>query len=118
MFKHVDALYTPGRPNSGGSQLKYKFCETASFIVAKPNGKRSVSLLLFEGDKVRPAGNVTIPPNHDMPAAGDVVEVRYLYAFPESGCIYQLVYLGKREDIRAAECTTSQLKFKPATAGV
>lgn len=120
VFKHVDAPYTPGRPSTGGSQLKFKFCETASFIVAKPNGKRSVSLLLFEGDKVRPAGNVTIPPNHDLPAAGDVVEVRYLYAFRESGCIYQPVYLGRREDMRAAECTTSQLKFKaelePVTA--
>jgi len=67
---------------------------------------------LFEGDKVRPAGNVTIPPNHEIPSPGTVVECRYLYAFKESGSIYQPVYLGPREDIRAAECTTSQLKYK------
>ena len=112
VFKHVDAPYTPGRPSSGGAQLKYKFHETASLIVSTVNDKRSVSLILFEGDKVRPAGNVTIPPNHDIPAPGSVVECRYLYAFKESGALYQPVYLGAREDIRAAECTTSQLKYK------
>ncbi|WP_397385201.1 WGR domain-containing protein [Prosthecobacter sp.] len=112
VFKHKDASYTPSRPNSGGSQLKFKFHETASFIVTKVNDKRSVSLILFEGNKVRPAGNVTIPPNHDVPVPGTVVECRYLYAFKESGSIYQPVYLGARSDIRAAECTTAQLKYK------
>ena len=112
VFKHKDAPYTSGRPNSGGSQLKYKFYETASFIVARVNDQRSVSLILFEGDKVRPAGIVTIPPNHEVPAPGTVVECRYLYAFKESGSIYQPVYLGARTDIRAEECTTAQLQYK------
>ncbi|MCX6848253.1 MAG: WGR domain-containing protein [Verrucomicrobia bacterium] len=119
VFKHKDAPYTPGRPNSGGDQLKYKFYETASLIVSKVNDQRSVSLILFEGDKIRPAGNVTIPPNHDIPEPGTVIECRYLYAFKESGSIYQSVYLGARADIRAKECTTAQLKYKaevPATA--
>jgi len=114
VFKHVDAPYTPGRPSTGGTQLKYKFHETASFIVASVNAKRSVSLILFEGEEVRPAGNVTIPPNYDVPAPGDIVEVRYLYAFQESGCIYQPVYQGPRDDIERSACTTDQLKFKPA----
>lgn len=112
VLKHTDAPYVPGRPNSGGSQLKFKFHETASFIVTKVNDKRSVALILFEGEKVRPAGNVTIPPNHAVPSSGTVVECRYLYAFKESGSIYQPVYLGPRDDIRAEECTTSQLKYK------
>ena len=112
VFKHKDAPYTPGRPNSGGSQLKYKFYETASFVATKVNDKRSVSLILFEGDKVRPAGNVSIPPNHDVPVPGTVIECRYLYAFKESGSIYQPVFLGPREDIRAEECTTAQLKYR------
>ena len=114
VFKHHDSSYTPGRPNAGGPHLKYKFVETASFIVAKVNDKRSVSLILFDGEKVRPAGNVTIPPNHDIPSPGSVVECRYLYAFKESGSIYQPVYLGLREDIRSDECTTTQLKYKKA----
>ena len=116
VFKHTDAPSIAGRPASGGTQLKYKFCETASFIVGKINAKRSVSLLLFDGDKLKPAGNVTIPPNHQVPSAGQVVECRYLYAYRESGCIYQPVYLGIRDDITAEECTTTQLKYRAEPA--
>ena len=112
VFKHTNAPYIAGRPARGGSQLKYKFVETASFIVGKVNAKRSVGLLLFNGEKIQSAGNVTIPPNHEIPATGQVVECRYLYAFRESGSIYQPVYLGTRDDIRAEECTTAQLKYK------
>jgi len=112
VFKRTDAPYFPGRPASGGPQLKHKFVETASFIVGKVNAKRSVLLLLFTGDKIAPAGNVTIPANHDVPQTGQVVECRYLYAYRESGCIYQPVYLGGRQDIRAEECTTAQLKYR------
>jgi bifunctional non-homologous end joining protein LigD len=112
VFKRVDAPYVPGRPATGGDQLKRKFYESASFIVGKVNGKRSVSLLLLHGRSLVTAGNVTIPANQQMPAVGAVVEVRYLYAFKQSGCVYQPVYLGMREDITAADCTVSQLKFK------
>jgi bifunctional non-homologous end joining protein LigD len=112
VFKHIDAPYIAGRPASGGSQLKFKFCETASFVVGKVNAKRSVSLMLFAGRNLTAAGNVTIPPNHEIPKAGQIVECRYLYAFKGSGCIYQPVYLGVRDDIPEEECTTAQLKFK------
>lgn len=113
VFKNIDAPYTPGRPNSGGSQLKYKFAESASFIVTGHNDKRSVSLGLHARNKVVPAGNVTIPANHQVPAIGEVCECRYLYAFRESGSIYQPVYLGTRNDIQPEECTVAQLKYKP-----
>lgn len=112
VFKHTDAPYIAGRPASGGTQLKHKFYETASFIVGKGNAKRSVSLLLFEGDKIKAAGNVTIPPNHEVPTTGQVVECRCLYAFAESGSIYQPVFLGVRDDIPSEECTTAQLKYR------
>jgi bifunctional non-homologous end joining protein LigD len=118
VFKDINAPYTPGRPNSGGPQLKFKFVETASFIVGPANpGRRSVALELVDGGGRRvPAGNVTIPSNHGIPQMGTVVEVRYLYAHRESGAIYQPVYLGPRDDIPAEECTVDQLKFKPETA--
>ena len=111
VFKRCNAPYTLGRPNSGGPQLKYKFVETASFIVTKVNGKRSVSLMVFDGDKVVPVGNVTIPPNQVIPAVGVIVEARYLY-FYRGGSLFQPVYLGVRDDIGAEECTLDQLKFK------
>ncbi len=113
--KRGDANYTAGRPNSGGPQLKFKFHETASFIVTKVNGKRSVSLMLFDGDKVIPVGNVTIPPNHTVPQVGAIVETRYLYAYL-GGSIFQPVYLGVRDDIRPGECQLSQLKYKAEPA--
>lgn len=126
VFKDIDAPFSPGRPNSGGSQLKHKFVETASFVVRAHNRARSVSLGLYgtglESQSLLPAGNVTIPPNHPVPQVGAIVEVRYLYAFPESGSIYafpesgsiyQPVYLHERNDIPDADCTTDQLKYKP-----
>jgi bifunctional non-homologous end joining protein LigD len=115
VFKQIDAPYIAGRPASGGPQLKYKFCETASFIVGKVNGKRSVGLLLFNGERITSAGNVTIPLNHEIPVSGQVIECRYLYAFRESGSIYQPVYLGSRDDITSEECITDQLKYKVET---
>ena len=116
VFKRADAPFTAGRPTSCGPQLKYKFVATASFVVGKINARRSVGLLLFDGDKIKPAGKVTIPPNHEIPTTGQVVECRYLYAFRESGCINQPVYLGTREDIRAEECVSAQLKYKAEAA--
>jgi bifunctional non-homologous end joining protein LigD len=112
VFKEIDAPFSPGRPNSGGSQLKFKFVETASFIVTARNEKRSVTLCLFDRHELVHAGNVTTPPNHAVPAVGEVVECCYLYAFRESGSIYQPVYLGKRCDIPQADCSTDQLKYK------
>jgi len=116
VFKDMDAPYSPGRPNSGGPQLKFKFVESASFVVTGINTKRSVTLGLYDGDKLVPAGNVTIPPNHAIPQMGTVVDVRFLYAFRESGSIYQPVYLGQRTDIPASECVVEQLKYKAAKA--
>ena len=112
VFKHRDAPYIAGRPASGGPQLKYQFRATASFIVGKVNAKRSVTLQLLGEQSFVGAGNVTIPANQEIPQPGTIVECRYLYAFKESGCIYQPVYLGVRDDIRPDECTTAQLKFK------
>ena len=113
VFKHIDAPYISGRPNTGGPQLKFKFCETASFIIGKVNAKRSVSLMLYAGKNLTTAGNVTIPSNKEIPKQGEIVECRYLYAFKESGSIYQPVYLGTRDDVAEQECTTAQLKYKP-----
>jgi bifunctional non-homologous end joining protein LigD len=112
VFKRLDAPYTPGRPNSGGPQLKHKFYASLSAVVSSLNQQRSVEVRLLNDDGWQPAGNVTIPPNFDVPQIGDVVEIRYLYAFKESGSLYQPVYLGKRSDVSRTECTTKQLKYK------
>ena len=112
VFKRLDAPYVPGRPNSGGPQLKFKFVATASVVVAKINVQRSVEVSLLQGRNLVSCGNVTIPANHQIPRVGDVVEVRYLYAYRDSLALYQPVYLGPRDDVEPGECLVSQLKFK------
>ena len=112
VFKDKNAPYTPGRPASGGTQRKYKFYTTASFVVASHNQQRSVELSLYNQGELRLAGNVTIPPNKEIPVIGQVVEIRYLYAFKESGSVYQPTYLNPRDDVKPLDCTTAQLKFK------
>jgi bifunctional non-homologous end joining protein LigD len=113
VFKRLGSPYTPGRPNSGGNQLKHKFYATCSAVVSQVNAKRSVEVRLLNGKGWIPCGNVTIPANSNVPQVGQVVEIRYLYAFPESNALYQPVYLGPRIDVQQHECVLSQLKFKP-----
>ena len=112
VFKRLDAPYVPGRPNSGGPQLKFKFVATVSAVVARINDRRSVELGLFQGRSLVSCGNVTIPANHEIPTVGTVVDARYLYAAKASGVLYQPVYLGPRDDVEPGECLVSQLKFK------
>ena len=114
VFKRADSLYVPGRPASGGDQRKLKFTATVSCIVAGANGgRRSVAMELFDGTARIAIGNVTIPPNTEIPSTGQVIDVRYLHAYP-GGSLYQPVYLGVRSDIPPADCTVGQLKFKSA----
>ncbi len=122
VFKRISSIVKEGRPNTCGDWLKFKFTESASCCVMEVNsGRRSVKIGLLdsggrpdviEGRKMIPVGNVTIPPNHGVPAVGDIVEVEYLYAY-KGGSIYQPVYRGKRMDLDINACTTGQLKYKP-----
>ena len=118
VFKNIHSLYKPGRPNSGGDQLKFKFCATASCIVVKTNTtKRSISLAVYDDKDLEDVqvGNCTVYPNQDIPTAGSIVEVKYLYYFP-GGSLFQPVLLGTgdctRDDIDAVDCKLSKLKEK------
>ena len=116
VFKLRNAPYTAGRPNSGGDHLKFKFYAEASFIVKKVNTQRSVELGLITPEGiVQGMGNCTIPANQSIPEAGSIIEVRYLYAFPNGGKVYQPTFKELRNDILAGECLTTQLKFKAGT---
>ena len=112
VFKDLEAPWTAGRPSSGGSQLKCKFWASCSCVVTGVNAQRSVEVSLSG----RPVGNVTIPPNFNLPSVGRVVEIRYLYVAGENGSLYQPVYLGERDEIDADDCTLERqhLKYKPA----
>lgn len=113
VFKELQAPYTHGRPNSGGPQLKYKFCESATvFVAAQNEGKRSVVMGLIDHDGTPvEVGSVTISSNFAIPEVGAIIEVRYLYAYPQ-GSLYQPVYGGMRQDMDINDCSMLQLKYK------
>ena len=114
VFKDMQAPYIPGRPNSGGAQRKFKFVASASVLVTSLNGKRSVKIGVLDGERMISCGNVSIPVGSDIPDIGDIVEVRYLYAFKESGSLFQPVYIGVRDDLELRDCCVNQLKWKRA----
>jgi bifunctional non-homologous end joining protein LigD len=109
VFKSLTAPYKAGRPTKGGAQLKKKFWESISCQVSKINLKRSVGLQLLDGKKLIDVGNVTIPPNYEIPNVGDIVEIKYLYAY-KGGSLYQPIYLGKRDDVDVD--SIDKLKYK------
>jgi len=113
VFKLIDAPYTAGRPASGGTQFKCKFYETASCIVTSVSDvKSSIAVHVFDTyESPIGVGNVTVYPNQETPKVGDVVEVKYLYYYPE-GSLYQPVLLGVRDDVDPTECTLVKLKLK------
>lgn len=118
VFKHADASYIAGRNGKSSTQFKDKFCESASCRVVGRNGdKRSIALELLDdatGQWVG-VGNCTIPANFAIPQPGEYVEVRYLYAMPNGGCLVQPVYQGVRTDVDEGSCTLRQLKYKLTT---
>lgn len=116
VFKKASAKYTAGRTTSGGDQLKYKLYKTATFVVGSlTKSKRSVGLVVYDGLNEVDVGKVTIPPNHEVPSVGAVIEVRYLYA-NRDGAVYQPVYLGQRTDLDATEAVIEQLEYKNEAA--
>ncbi|EMF73035.1 WGR domain-containing protein [Leptospira interrogans] len=113
VFKDLNAPYKAGRPSSKGSQIKFKFYETATVSVETVNLKRSVSMRLYNGNEWVSVGNVTIPINFAIPKENDIIEVRYLYAY-KGGSLYQPTYLGARTDADENDCDLKQLKYKNA----
>lgn len=117
VFKRVDAPYVPGKPNSGGTQLKFPFRKNATGIVISHHAtKASVGIgMLDDLGKVIPVGSCTIPPNKSTPPIGALVDVQYLYAY-QGGSLFQPVYLRERDDVNRGECTLSRLHFKAEAA--
>lgn len=113
VLRDPEAPYTPGRPNSWGPCLKLKFYATATCWVGNIHPtKRSIALMLMDEDgNPRDVGNCTIPPNYEIPNLGDLVEIKYLYAYKE-GSIYQPQYKGVRTDLEQQDAALSQLKYK------
>jgi bifunctional non-homologous end joining protein LigD len=112
VFKRRDMVYAPGRPNSGGPALKFKFKESSTAICLGDSidGKRSIRLGLLSSDGVMVnVGKVTVPPNQPVPLPNSLVEVQYLYKH-EGGALFQPVLLAVRDDQNREDCTLAQVK--------
>jgi bifunctional non-homologous end joining protein LigD len=105
-------VYMPGRPNSGGPALKFKFRESSTAICLgdSSGGKRSIRLGMLSSDgSIINVGKVTVPPNQPIPQPNELVEVLYLYKY-EDGALFQPVMLGIRDDQNRQDCTLVQVK--------
>lgn len=117
VFKRLDAPYTPGRPSSGGNQLKHKFIKSADVVILE-NAGNAYRMGVYEGDTLREVGKVFAGTTNQSRAELDrrladgerpVAEVRYLYA-TEDEQLFQPVFVRLRDDKPAVECGLAQLE--------
>ena len=106
-----------------GQHKKFKFVKTLSAIAGEPRGtgKDSVEIYLLDADRkpntpehmqnfpIR-VGTVSLIGKPKV-KRGDILEVRYLYAFP-SRKLCQARFERIRTDVSNIECTTAQLQFR------
>jgi bifunctional non-homologous end joining protein LigD len=112
VFKDKTATYQEGVRSS--NYLKYKFWASATVRVIQINQQRSIQVEVLDGKRWIDVGNCAVPLNYPMPKAGDLVEVKYLYAY-RKGSLYQPQYKGLRPDCTIADATINQLKYKEGT---
>lgn len=115
VLKRLDREHSAGRDAIRPSWLKHKLYSTLSAVVTSRSADRSSCQIAL----VRPGAPGTLQPLGSVADCGvlspqprDIVEVRYLYAFPRTHALHQPVLLGIRTDVAPRECTTAQLKFK------
>ncbi|KIG13791.1 ATP-dependent DNA ligase [Enhygromyxa salina] len=117
VFKRVNAVYTSGRPSSGGDQLKHKFIKSADVVILE-NAGNAYRMGVYAGGVLREVGKVfagtTNESRADLDArlsAGEqpVAEVRYLYATDDEQ-LYQPVFIRLRDDKPGLECGLDQLE--------
>ena len=143
-IKDLDAPYRPGR---NGQHKKFKFEQTASFLVGpKPgrkanDGHRSIALYIVDPDatqshadwlpsasvypnRIRFVSTAKVADCYDVPTIGSIVDARYVAAYRTTGGIEQpqLSWDGHdlkvRTDVRPEECSTAQLKYKQQPSAV
>ncbi|MFO0554029.1 MAG: RNA ligase family protein [Polyangiaceae bacterium] len=116
VFKQRSAPYTPGRPASGGTQLKHKFVKTADVVLVENVGN-AYRMVVWERDEQRDVGKVFSGTTNLLRADLDarlasgeeiVAEVRYLYATDDDQ-LFQPVLVRLRDDKEGRECLLSQL---------
>lgn len=117
VFKHADAPYEPGRPGSGGRQLKHKFIKSADVVIVE-NAGNAYRMAVYAGERLQDVGKVFSGTTNEIRdlldarlAAGEpvVAEVRYLYATDDEQ-LYQPVFVRVRDDKDPRACLHAQLE--------
>lgn len=117
VFKDIRAPYTPGRPSSGGTQLKHKFVKSADVLLTE-NAGNAYQMAVYRGPRLCHVGKVfsgtsnTIREEIDEALArGErpIAEVRYLYATDDDQ-LFQPVFVRLRDDKEDSECVLEQLE--------
>lgn len=116
VFKKLDSVYKPGRPNSGGAWVKFKFFNSATVRVKCINHEQTFQMEMLSKGDWKFVGNCTYYPTIYVPKPGDFVEVQYMYVKGEGGSLYgPPVVLNQRLDVTEDDCLMSQLKYKAGT---
>ncbi|HEY2364864.1 MAG TPA: WGR domain-containing protein [Polyangiaceae bacterium] len=117
VFKNKAAPYTPGRPASGGMQLKHKFIKSADVVVVENAGNAYRMIVHDARGKQVDVGRVFAGTTNasrkeldDLLAAGErpICEVKYLYATADDQ-LYQPVFVRLRDDKDEDGCLLAQL---------
>jgi bifunctional non-homologous end joining protein LigD len=118
VFKQKHAPYTPGRPASGGAQLKHKFVKTADVVIVENAGNAYRMIVHDERGGTFDVGRVFAGTTNasrreldERLARGEqpVCEVKYLYATADDQ-LYQPVFVRVRDDKEPEACLRTQLK--------
>lgn len=116
VFKKRDAPYTPGRPASGGNQLKYKFVKSADVFLTE-NAGNAYRMAVYAGKKTKDVGKVFAGTTNEIRKELDerissgerpVAVVEYLYATDDDQ-LFQPVFLTLRDDKEPEDCVLAQL---------
>lgn len=116
VFKKADAPYMPGRPASGGAQLKLKFVKSADVVITE-NAGNAYLMAVYDGDQQQLVGKCFAGTTNESRAEIDrllaekkrpIAEVRYLYA-TDSLNLYQPVFVRLRTDKTEKQCLIDQL---------
>lgn len=92
---------------------KLKFTAVSSFLIIKRNDKESVAIGLYDdAGRLIPCGDVKIRNDRFKLTEGMIIDVRYLYAFPQSQRVFQPRMEKIRDDLQSENCTVSQLRYK------
>lgn len=111
VFKKWDSVIEPGTAHN--THFKLKFWKDATVRVASVHPtKRSVAIEVLDGDRWVRVGNVTIPVNASIPAPDTLIDVKYLYAYPNGGSLFEPSFKRVRTDLTEQDCSIDKLSYK------